>query len=78
MSVDCLLWRISHSEQDTAVFVAIKEFTEHLFQDDLLLFHAAKGLFMYDAVWVGCGFVTAPLLDSVQALCLFMINSVLS
>jgi len=33
---------------------------------------------MYDALWVRCDFVTAPLLDSVWALCPFMINDVLS
>ena len=41
MSVDCLLWRISHSEQDIAlkqclwlVLLSVKEFIEHLSQDD--------------------------------------------
>ena len=60
------------------MLLAVKEFTEHLSQDDLLLFYAAEALFMYDALWVGCGFVTAPLLDSVWALCPFMISDVLS
>lgn len=60
------------------VLLAVKEFTEHLSQDDLLLLCAAEGLFMYDALWVGWGFVAAPLLDSVWALCTFMINHILS
>lgn len=60
------------------MWLAVKEFTEHLSQDDFLLLCAAEGLFMDDALWVGCGFVTAPLLDSVWALCPFVINDVLS
>lgn len=40
VSVDCPLCRISPSEQDTALEIVavagVKEFTEHLSQDDLL------------------------------------------